>query len=510
MDEATQALRMDRLGAARLLLETAQDLGIPQAAREMANLEELARGHRRVAQWGGPAVWLERHIGSLVPDPTNRPPPVLSWLLPESVRLALLRPLGLSTHPATMALMDCRQLQETTLLPPVSSASGQPLDAALLLGGALVESGRMHPMLMLEFERGATAAMKGLGSTGLEAGLLEMLAAARHLNWEQLASVMERCEDRASLQALVAAAGSDGAHWAPLFSAVSLNESARGVANFVREHGPAGVRDLRTAMGLGRGAVQELMRRGERIERSGLRRWVSDRLHLDGLSRWLARASGRAPFLSLCVKYLLWLDGLFLLILALWFGRHTVLEDVNQQFEPRPDYGRLAAVTLAAAVLLFLTAERLLVLRSDAPKSRAANALPVFHARLRFDIPQVRTSDMNEKVIAMLVAFLVIQFAIYVVGLGRLRHIRGQGVDGSVKLRLLDNEEPMFDAPLYIGIGGSVLALVMRLTGFDEVSLMASYSSTLFGILFCFVLKVVHVRPYRQRLILESVERKVA
>jgi hypothetical protein len=33
---------------------------------------------------------------------------------------------------------------------------------------------------------------------------------------------------------------------------------------------------------------------------------------------------------------------------------------------------------------------------------------------------------------------------------------------------------------------------------------MASYSSTLFGILFCFVLKVLHVRPYRQQLILQA------
>jgi hypothetical protein len=95
-----------------------------------------------------------------------------------------------------------------------------------------------------------------------------------------------------------------------------------------------------------------------------------------------------------------------------------------------------------------------------------------------------------------------------VLGLSRLRHIRGQVVEDSVKLRLIDNEESMFDAPLYLGIGGSVLALVLRLTGFDDVSLMASYSSTLFGILFCFLLKVVHVRPYRQQLILESASRE--
>ena len=111
---------------------------------------------------------------------------------------------------------------------------------------------------------------------------------------------------------------------------------------------------------------------------------------------------------------------------------------------------------------------------------------------------------MNEKMLGMLIAFFVIQCALYAMGLGRVRHIRDQPVEDSVKLKLLDNEESMFDAPLYLGIAGSVLALVLRLTGFEGVSLMASYSSTLFGILFCFLLKVVHVRPYRQRLILDS------
>lgn len=114
---------------------------------------------------------------------------------------------------------------------------------------------------------------------------------------------------------------------------------------------------------------------------------------------------------------------------------------------------------------------------------------------------------MNGKILGMLVVFFAIQFCIYLIGLSRLRYIRMQLVEEAVKLRLLDNEEPMFDAPLYIGIAGSVLALVLRLTGFDEVSLMASYSSTLFGILFCFLLKVMHVRPYRQQLILDSAAR---
>ena len=110
----------------------------------------------------------------------------------------------------------------------------------------------------------------------------------------------------------------------------------------------------------------------------------------------------------------------------------------------------------------------------------------------------------------MLVAFCVIQLPIYRAGVARLRHLRDRLVDSEVKLKLIDNEEALFDAPLYMGIAGSVLALVLRLTGFEGVSLMASYSSTLFGILFCFILKVMHVRPYRQRLILEIAENSPA
>jgi hypothetical protein len=201
---------------------------------------------------------------------------------------------------------------------------------------------------------------------------------------------------------------------------------------------------------------------------------------------------------------MLWLDGMFLVVLGLWYGRRLTLAEVNRRFQPRPDLRLLVVVAVAASVVWVLGSERMLSLKSTSSPEEVTEAMPSFKVRLQVNAEQVQSVAMNEKVVGMLVAFLVIQFAVYLVGLGRLRHIRGQMVQEGVKLQLLDNEESMFDAPLYIGIGGSVFALVLRLTGFDDVSLMASYSSTLFGILFCFVLKVMHVRPYRQRLILEA------
>jgi hypothetical protein len=73
-----------------------------------------------------------------------------------------------------------------------------------------------------------------------------------------------------------------------------------------------------------------------------------------------------------------------------------------------------------------------------------------------------------------------------------------------MKLRLIDNEENLFDFGLYVGLGGTVLSLILVAVGIVEASLMAAYASTLFGILFTAIFKVMHLRPYRRKLILET------
>ena len=264
---------------------------------------------------------------------------------------------------------------------------------------------------------------------------------------------------------------------------------------------------MRKGLGMGVGAVQALLGEGERIHEGRWRGWLVRALGAEKAARWVSASTRRTPTLALAVRYLLWLDGLFLLILGLVWGRRMFLTDTHRRFDPRPDLVSVGVVAVTVVLGVFLASERFLGLQFGAAAGRAASGIPVLKARVRLDLPPATNSLMNEKVIGMLVLFFAIQLAIYLIGLSRLRHIRGQGVSGDVKLKLLDNEESMFDAPLYVGIAGSVLALVLRLTGFGDVSLMASYSSTLFGILFCFILKVMHVRPYRQQLILEASER---
>jgi hypothetical protein len=110
---------------------------------------------------------------------------------------------------------------------------------------------------------------------------------------------------------------------------------------------------------------------------------------------------------------------------------------------------------------------------------------------------------MNQLSLTSLVVFFVIQAIIYIWCLTKLAEIRRHPVPPHMKLKLLENEDQLFDAGLYVGFVGSVISLILMSIGVGKISMMA-YASTSFGIIFVSVLKIFHVRPLRRRLILES------
>ena len=111
---------------------------------------------------------------------------------------------------------------------------------------------------------------------------------------------------------------------------------------------------------------------------------------------------------------------------------------------------------------------------------------------------------MSAVTLASLLIFFAIQALIYIWCLTKVAEIRRQSVGPRLKLKLLENEEHLFDAGLYMGFVGTVISLIMWSLGIVKPSLMAAYSSTSFGIIFVSVLKIFHIRPYRRELILES------
>ena len=101
--------------------------------------------------------------------------------------------------------------------------------------------------------------------------------------------------------------------------------------------------------------------------------------------------------------------------------------------------------------------------------------------------------------------FFVLQGLLYVASLVKLAEIRRQRVGPRIKLRLLENEEHLFDAGLYLGFLGTIVAFIIySLYVHHQFDLMVAYSSTSFGILFVSFFKIFHLRPVRRRLLLEA------
>ena len=66
-----------------------------------------------------------------------------------------------------------------------------------------------------------------------------------------------------------------------------------------------------------------------------------------------------------------------------------------------------------------------------------------------------------------------------------------------LKLRLMENEDNLFDSGLYVGMMGTAAALVLQVVGVIEPNLLAAYSSNLFGIVCVALVKIRHVRGFQ-------------
>jgi hypothetical protein len=117
---------------------------------------------------------------------------------------------------------------------------------------------------------------------------------------------------------------------------------------------------------------------------------------------------------------------------------------------------------------------------------------------------------MNIPNLLTLLLFFVLQALIYIACLVKLAEIRRQRVLPRVQLKLLENEDHLFDAGLYLGFCGTIVSLILVSLNVIQFTLMAAYSSTAFGIIFVSVFKIFHLRPVRRLLLLQAEEETVA
>jgi hypothetical protein len=502
-------LEKQQLGPAQMLWQAAQSEAVPDQGRLGLAVTNFALAHPRLRLWGGPAASLERLFPKETPPDPMVSMPFVEFLVRIENRETVLDYLRTSSDPVVQALLQARSLTNTILFPPAASAAGQALDTALAETGLLVQEQLLDPPLRQALGELARYAKAGGNSQQFEQALLDMVALGQRFNWVQLAAFVGSIENTETLRRLAHLTRQAGGHVPVLFAAVQVSRKPAAVADYLMEFSQSGLQDLGASLRHGAGGLREVLQRQERVYQAGWYGTLATWPALRSFYSFVLDYCWLVPWAGLAVKWVLYLAGGFFLALAFHFARPvaTALEQPLQV--PSSSVAREILFALGFLLVILLLSEPFLAQESQKVDFPFRLRLPKVGAAVspgitRTNAPPSLMNQVSPLSLLTLLLFFVLQALIYVACLVKLAEIRRQNILPRMKLKLLENEDHLFDAGLYLGFVGTILSLIMVSLGVIKPSLMAAYSSTSFGIIFVSILKIFHVRPLRRKLILES------
>ena len=486
-----QLVQSEKIGPAALVLAAAGAVGDPGTPALQAELTQLAAHQPGLVAWGGWDPLLDPlfNLHENQDHPTSTP--VLTFFIGEKARQSLLTSLAGSRSLGVQAVLRTRDLADTGRFVPATRPGGQPLDAVILLTALLYQGEHLSPTLQREVRTLAETAAQQKAFGELEAFYLDLLSLGKRLDWVQLCELLRQTDDTKTVGEFAQLARVTPDELPTIYVAALCSASADRVATYLLQYGKAGLADLRFALGLGQGAVRQLLLRQVPLNRT------------DNPALGVAVEFGLLhPQIALVLKWLGFLAGAF----GVFRGLDRAL------FSARPGLG-LALPHVKSGVLSLLVAG-LLVLATEPFLLRAA---PASEYQLRLVLPALVISSeppppaaaqsshtMDSTTLLSIGLFACLQVGMYLICLLKIREVASSALHPLVKLKLMENEENLFDGGLYLGIGGTATALVLQVLGIIEPNLLAAYSSNLFGITCVALVKIRHVRPYKRTLILES------
>jgi hypothetical protein len=484
-----------KIGAAQLLARAAQEEKLPDSWRFVEAINSQAAQNPQVAVYGGGASAQLQELFEDEPG-TSGPEMLTSFMIRGDNREKTLLLLESSKNPAAQALLRCRSLTNTVIFPPSSSAAGQAFDAAVGIAGLLAEEGKLSPNL----EQTLTARAKQAGGGGdtqpVEEMLINFMGLGERMNWGQLAELVAHVQDAPTLERLTAAVRSAGERLPVLFAAVEISGRPTAVSAYAQQFSQTGLADLGGALRYGGGGVGELVRSGQRLHVSPLRE------HLAFLApnfpaewRWVA----------LACKFLLYLAGGYLIALALHFAWQP--PTCERPLQVRGYHlAREALFALGFVFVVLLLSEPFLAQDTQTTNPTFRLRLPLTGSVVPARTPGANPSGsiMNTINLLTLLLFFLLQALLYCASMIKLSEIRQVNALPRIKLRLLENEEHLFDAGLYLGFVGTIISLILVSLGVIKPSLMAAYSSTSFGIIFVSIFKIFNLRPARRYMLLAA------
>ena len=300
-----------------------------------------------------------------------------------------------------------------------------------------------------------------------------------------------------------------------VYGATLLSSDPSGILRFIegypvferngdKQAAVAALEDISRAMSFGSKALEHLISRGKPINEKGLiASFVSPFYPYFG-GQFLTYLSHSYRSIALFLK------------IALLVGSLSVILFFIANILPKPAHHRSkssflirwtaklsGAVLVALIVVLFLEPNLLQTPRGQISVAGFDFAL----ANLLAFANENSMAEQNLTGVTAIIAgaFFLVQVVIFMICMSRISQVKNEELSSGLKLSLLDNEENLFDLGLYIGLGGTVLSLILLLIlDVKQDALIGAYTSTLFGILFVAALKIFVVRPYRNHLLVKQ------
>jgi hypothetical protein len=484
-----ELLELDKPGPAALVLETAKKVGDPGASALAVIYGDFAQKHREMMPWGGWDMALEPLLGNRHTAASTDSQPVLSFMATQQARENLRRYLAVSRLPGVQTMLRTAELGSTERFVPANRPGGQPLDAVILLTAYLWQTEHLSSGLQREVRALAETAVRTGQMGELEDFYLDILTLGRRLNWVQLSELLRTTGSPGTVAQFAHLARVAPEHLPVIYTAALMTKSADRVAHYLIAFGQTGAEHLQLALSHGQGAVDQLVQRQAPVTRSSGPEF-----------EFGAGFTLRYPELALLTKYAAFLGGIFLLLRSVDLRLFKSVESTLRGAFPKMGSGIIAAIL---TFIFFVFSEPSLLKAAPASEYQIKLTIPIIGTLAAPAAAASTTTTMDISTIASILAFAALQVGMYVICLLKISEIARQGVPAATKLRLMENEENLFDGGLYIGIAGTATALVLQVIGWIDANLLAAYSSNLFGIVCVALVKIRHVRPYKRQLILE-------
>jgi len=392
----------------------------------------------------------------------------------------------------------------TFLLPSASTSAGAPYEAAVLINALLAQSGSFNTNCMRDIASGIPS-IKINQDTQLkyENFCLSLLSLAKRLDWIQLAEISSKVDSIEELTKLgiVLAKAPDDNLFDSAFAGLFLTAKLSDAIKYLSRKDENKWIDFTKAAEYGSDSLNILLSRQKPIYRYPSYLSHENLWHFQNIKAVNAFC-GHYPWLSIFAKVSLIFLGCAIFMRG--FFRLTMHRSDTKTWHTPISLFRLFFSALFLLVLLVFLVEPNLL--------RIPLSTETHPQTLRFTITSLTNITGENKMnlnltmptLVALILFFIIQLIIFAFGMAKLFSIKRMSVSSALKLELLENEDNLFDLGLYVGLLGTVTALMVLSFNLIDVGMMAGYSSTLLGIIFTATLKIAFLRPIKRRFLLES------